>query len=30
VTLIKLYEGLIALAPTKGAREALAALTSES
>jgi RNA polymerase sigma-70 factor (ECF subfamily) len=29
-TLIKLYRGLVALAPTRGAREALAALTSES
>jgi RNA polymerase sigma-70 factor (ECF subfamily) len=29
-TLVKLYQGLIALAPTRGARDALAALTSES
>jgi RNA polymerase sigma-70 factor (ECF subfamily) len=29
-TLIKLYEGLVALAPTSGARQALAALTSDS
>jgi RNA polymerase sigma-70 factor (ECF subfamily) len=29
-TLIKLYEGLVALAPTKGAREALAALRADS
>jgi predicted RNA polymerase sigma factor len=29
-SLIKLYEGLVAIAPTKGAREALAALQGES
>ena len=28
--LLKLYTGLVALAPTKGALEALAALTGES